>query len=472
MASAAPTRTIYLALMILLLGAFLRLNGVARDSRLHPDEALYADLSRRVGIWGDWQLHDTPVDKPPLFFFMGGAFMRVLGDSEFTVRLPNALASIIGLAAIFALARRLAGDEVALMTMLLMALSPMDIAFAISGFTDTQMTVWMLVALWLMTIHHPGWSGLAFGLSVAVKPATLWFLPLILLIHQRNRRIIWQWARGFLLLIVLISLWDQAGSLGSFWQLGADHYDGRRFIRGDELWPRARVWWAWLRYALPGSGILLGGLLLTLMRLRRDTATSCPGEKHRWRFVTLMLAFTLTYLALHWWIAFNLYDRYLLPIAPLLAMLAAYGIAEWLKTRQAILLAVMIALLVIGFPLAWKSSLGKTVIASDDNRHNGIDHLAATMNRDFAGEIFYEHWLGWELRYYLGAQPQVLLLYFESAGDLAAYAADEVARIPVPRYFVGPKDEATSWIDTIKAHGIRTEVVYDDGKYVIFSLDE
>jgi hypothetical protein len=176
----------------------------------------------------------------------------------------------------------------------------------------------------------------------------------------------------------------------------------------------------------------------------------------------LMLAFTLTYLGAHWLIAFNLYDRYLLPLTPFLALLVAYGIAAGRRR----LLAAMILILTIGIPLARQT----IPIASDEGRHSGIDQLAATMNRDFAGEIFYEHWLGWELRYYLGAQPRVILLYFESADDLAAYAADEVARIPVARYFVGPKDDAVGWLDTIHQHGIQSEVVYDDGKYVIFSL--
>jgi hypothetical protein len=185
-----------------------------------------------------------------------------------------------------------------------------------------------------------------------------------------------------------------------------------------------------------------------------------------------MLAFTLTYLGAHWLIAFNLFDRYLLPLTPILAVLVAYGIAEWVKARRRVALAVMIGILILGAPLAWKASQGETPIASDDGRHSGIDQLAAAMNQDFAGEIFYEHWLGWELRYYLGAQPRVLMLYFESADDLAAYAADELARIPVARYIVGPRDETVSWLQTIEARGIQTEKVYDDGKYVIFSLDD
>jgi 4-amino-4-deoxy-L-arabinose transferase-like glycosyltransferase len=188
-----------------------------------------------------------------MFFFTGGVFMRVLGDSEFTVRLPNALASIIGLALTFALARRLGGDVLGLTAMLLLALSPMDIAFAVSGFTDMQMTVWMLAGFFLLTTNRWGAGGLVLGLSVAVKPASLWFLPLMLAlgfaVQQPDRRMMWRFARNFLMVMALISLWDRAGSLGSFWQLGAEHYDGRRLVRGDEVWVRAKVWWRWLRYS-------------------------------------------------------------------------------------------------------------------------------------------------------------------------------------------------------------------------------
>ncbi|HLA42368.1 MAG TPA: glycosyltransferase family 39 protein, partial [Aggregatilineales bacterium] len=141
-------RNLYLSvLFILLIGAFYRIPGLARDQRFHPDEAFYADLSRRVGIWGDWQLHDVTFDKPPFFFFTGGFFHRILGVSEFSTRLPNAFASLIALALVFTLTHHLTKNlRTAVLAALLVALSPLDIALAISGFIDSPLVMWLLLS--------------------------------------------------------------------------------------------------------------------------------------------------------------------------------------------------------------------------------------------------------------------------------------------------------------------------------------
>ena len=152
---------------LLLLAAVFRLSGLARDQRLHPDEALYADLSRRVGLWGDWQLLHVPVDKPPLFNFVGGLFYWLLGDSEFATRLPNAFASLILLALLFTLTYRLTQfSSSALLALLLITLSPMDIAMASSGFVDTQLVMWLMLSLVLITYQRWGSSGVALGLGL------------------------------------------------------------------------------------------------------------------------------------------------------------------------------------------------------------------------------------------------------------------------------------------------------------------
>src|SRR5574341_1192827 len=156
---------------LILLSAGLRLTALARDQRFHPDEAYYADLSRRVGLWGDWQLLHVPLDKPPFFYFTGGLFFRLLGDSEFTARLPNAFASLISLALLYTLTYRLTrSPKAALMSLLLVILSPMEIALAISGFADTQMLMWALLSMTLIVFRRWGASGLTLGIGLGVKP--------------------------------------------------------------------------------------------------------------------------------------------------------------------------------------------------------------------------------------------------------------------------------------------------------------
>ena len=74
---------------------------------------------------------------------------RALGSTEFATRLPDVLFSGMSVAVVYALARALYGDRVtAALAGLIMALSPYDLAFAATAFTDVQATFWVLVAAW------------------------------------------------------------------------------------------------------------------------------------------------------------------------------------------------------------------------------------------------------------------------------------------------------------------------------------
>jgi hypothetical protein len=131
---------------------------------------------------------------------------------------------------------------------------------------------------------------------------------------------------------------------------------------------------------------------------------------------------------------------------------------------------VLLPILLVGVPAAWNAANGETPIASDEGQHQGIDTLANVMNTEYTGDVFYEHWLGWELRYYLGADPQVYLLYFETPDDLIQHAQVELPTIPVPRYFVAPLNQTAPWIAAMESRGLQAEPVYDDGRYAIYAL--
>lgn len=453
---------------LLLLAAGLRLGGLARDQRFHPDEALYSDWSRRIGIWGDWQLSGVPVDKPPLFFLTGGFFHRLLGDSEFSTRLPNAFASLLTLALFIWIGQRLGGTAVGLMTGLLFALSPLEIAFSVSGFTDTQMMLWVALALACILRGKFGVGGLAFGLAVAVKPAALWFLPLVALIalalnfpFAQLRR----WLIGFALIMLLVMGWDGVSGLGSFWQLGGQNYATGRLIRSDEVWPRAEIWLHWLADIAPHPAFLMVGFGAACVGLVGQLRHPTRRNMILWGMVGMVIL----YLGLHWLVAFNTFDQYLVPLVPLIALLIAWGWGQFLRS-PALTIGLAALVICLGLLPAYRAGQGESAIASDQGRHKGIDTLADVMNTQYQGHVFYEHWLGWELNYYLGAEPQVFLLYFPASDDLIAHAQRELPQIPVPRYFVAPKQEAPPWLEAIQRVGLRVEIVYDDGRYLICAI--
>lgn len=461
---------------LLLLAAWLRIGGLARDQRLHPDEALYGDLARRVGVWGDWQLTGVPVDKPPLFFFTGGLTYRLLGVSEFTTRLPNAFASLLFIAIVMALTRRLADPQASLWAGLLMALSPFDIAFAISGFTDTQALLYLMLSFSLLLYGCWGGSGLAFGVSLAVKPIGIWFAPLVavwmgLIFYQhqakRSYRPFLRWGIGVGVILLLVMAWDAVSGVGSFWALGQQHYQGGRWSPMAE-WPtRLEEWGALAQYLLPHWGMALVGLGFVGATLRS------PLRNRKYFFSISLLGMGIAYFCLHWWMNFHIFEQYLLPLVPIIAIGSGLGMA-WASRglpRYALAIYLVTAgLLLLSIPTLQEARLGHLPIASDEGEHGGIDQLAEVMNTQFKGQIFYERWLGWELRYYLGTDPQVILLYFETPSDLIAYAQEELPQINAPRYFVGPVEKIDAWVTAIEAANIYANLVYDDGRYAIYQL--
>jgi 4-amino-4-deoxy-L-arabinose transferase-like glycosyltransferase len=140
--------------------------------RFHPDEALFASQARLVSQ--DWLLRGTDLDKPPLTFFVTAFSYRILGPTEFATRLPNVLFSGLGLALVYALAWSLYRDRVtAALAALLIALSPYDLAFAATGFTDIQATFWVLAAVWLAVRDRWTYAGIAAALAFAARPSAL-----------------------------------------------------------------------------------------------------------------------------------------------------------------------------------------------------------------------------------------------------------------------------------------------------------
>jgi hypothetical protein len=116
----------------------------------------------------------------------------------------------------------------------------------------------------------------------------------------------------------------------------------------------------------------------------------------------------------------------------------------------------------------WQPAAQATRLNQDSNPR-GIDELAAILNRDFAGTIVYDYWLGWELGWYLGSDPAVWLVYFSTPEDLAAHLQTEEGA----RYFVAPSAElAHPWVVLLRTKGVQVTPVRTDiaGHYVIYCV--
>jgi 4-amino-4-deoxy-L-arabinose transferase-like glycosyltransferase len=491
---------------VILIGLALRLVMLGVDVRFHPDEALFAAQARLISARGDVMLRDTDLDKPPLTLYVTALSYRMLGPTEFATRLPNALFSGLSVALVYALALALYGDRVtAALAGLIMALSPFDLAFAATAFTDVQATFWVLLAAWCAVRDRWTAAGLAAALAFAAKSNALIMLPLIVALgiahnagenwHGRDiagrvGRLAGPLALGAALLVG----WDMARAPRSFFELGYTRNNPGRLIRSDELWPRAERWLHWLSF-ISGARVLnviaLAALPVHLARHARTRAAVAD-----W----LIVAFGAAFLTWHWLIAFNTYDRYLHSLVPFVILLAARAVRELglpqtpspsdsegeisneqapsparrerRFRREGRLARIALVALVIGMmiPATVMTLRGEARIGGDQGQHTGIDTLATFFNTRLRGEIVYDHWLGWELAYYLGDAPQVIVLY----SPMPEALADDMRQQATPRYFVTPSPAlAAPWLDALHRADIHTSIVCRDtaNGFVIYQLE-
>jgi uncharacterized membrane protein len=121
------SRHLLLAL-ILLVAAALRLNGLSHDS-LWGDEVCTVMLAR-LPIPDLIKSNITQENIPPLHHLILHVWIKLFGDGEFSVRMPSVLAGVAGVWMTSQLVRRLFGTRAGLIAALLLAVSPVHIAYS------------------------------------------------------------------------------------------------------------------------------------------------------------------------------------------------------------------------------------------------------------------------------------------------------------------------------------------------------
>lgn len=466
-----------------LLAAALFRAAPLRDNRFHPDEALYAYFGRLIASGRDPLLAGEVVDKPPLSLYVLALSLGVFGGreipaNELAARLPNFFADLANAALTFALARRLYGQTAGLLAAWLYALSPFAILFAVTVFLDPLLTAFVLWGLWMSAAGRLRWAALAFALALAVKQTALLFLPLALALLLSSSRPcspaqafgqLWRSLVPFVFALGLSALlifgWDALrlafGAPISFWAQGYADNAPNRLIRSGEVLPRAVAWLDLLSYftASPGlnTAFVLGLPLLLIGNARR------PSPAALFDLITALYLFL--YLSAYWLLAFNVWDRYLVPILPLALMLFARIIGRLtelirriinhqalhrlpLPTPYFLLPASLILLLLL--PSAFTAARSGYPIGGDHGAYDGIDDVARYVNALPEGTVLYDFWLSWQWRFYLFDGPTYLAWMPTPealATDLRAFGRRS------PRYLVAP-----SWESVAEAQAASVEV--------------
>lgn len=445
--------------ILLTAGLLLRLHPITIH-RFHPDEALYAYWGLQIATGADPMLESYPVDKPPAFPYLLALVFRLFGASELTARLPSLIASTASLVLVERIARRVYGKETAFLALGLLALSPFDISFAVTAFTDPLMVMWVLAGLAAMIAGRPMLAGAFAGAAFATKQQGIFFLPLLALAGlwrtrfspgQRaeppgkglGRLLRTWWARGlagFLLAFAPALAWDLARlRRPEYFAQSLISYGGLTLAPWPEWGKRAADWAGWLvRFwgapALNALAILaLAWLLWDGLRSWRDGRLSAEAA-----FDLISAGFSLCFLLGHWLVRFNIWDRYLLGLVPLAAVLVGraftHALRRWRMQEPAALGILALILLLVLFP-AGQAARGEYPAGGDHGAYWGIDQVAEYVRAHVpANAVIYHHWLGWHYLYYLYNAPYAFQWY-TSPEEVAAKVR---AWSDVPHWIVFP----------------------------------
>ena len=392
----------------------------------HADEALFATWARMIAVWRDPLLQTQLVDKPPLLFYLQALFYPLQGPVEWAARLPNFIASILCVPLVGIWVWRLYEDgKTAVWAAAILALSPLAIRFSATAFTDPLLTTFLFAALTLTVSKKPrlpvtsshvlddlrinsSWAGVCFGLALATKYQAVLFMPLLI---ATAALVGWSWSEwrrwllGLLPILLLLLIWDVART-GTFslWSAQMSSYGGLRLIWSWELGPRLVAWWQlWL--LAWGSAVLAVGFWLTALWLVSSkqyvvNSRQCVARSRQDYLVdTILVLFIISYLALHWLLAVPVWERYLLPIMPLTAVILARAwrkleIKDWRLSGLQPLISNLLLPLLLFFP-AFKAHQGQPTA------DQGAAQIAQLLVEAPYGTVLYDHWYSWQWRYHL-----------------------------------------------------------------------
>ncbi len=179
-------------LILVLLSAMLFLPALGMRDFWAPDEPRYAEVVREMLMEGDYLvLRDNGKlypDKPPLYFWMAGLSATLLGGvSEFTLRLPAALAGMAVVLLCFFFGRELFSARAGFLGACILATTYGFFSESNWVHLDTTLTLWVTLALYCFwkgaRQPHPsmGWMVgfyLCLGLGLLTKGPVGLVLPL------------------------------------------------------------------------------------------------------------------------------------------------------------------------------------------------------------------------------------------------------------------------------------------------------
>ena len=444
-------------------------------------------FARGAAVHGDWLLPGA-LDKPPLPIYISALSMVFFGNradeagvlhldifgGEFAGRLPNALLAVGLVALMLRLAWQVYGDEnAAILAGALTAFSPFTIVYGASAFTDMTLLFWSVGALLCAASGRWTLAGFALGLAFWAKPQAIFSAAVVglwWLATGAKRR---DGLRLYLPVCVMVAallIWDGARPETSLFLQAAVNNAPDGWLAEASTWVDRSIEWVNMAGWLLGPPVVTAAILAAALVLRwlwlfaAKAAIAIPAL----RFEKMTAAVVIAYAVIHIVFAFNLYERYLLLIAPLLIVVASGRLATLYRGGlRGGLLAAVSAVIVLGGAMV---TLGVgTPLEAERKGNAGIEGLAAHLNSKPVATVIYDPWLGWELSYYLGTWQDKRRVHYPTAEALVAgaLALDESG----VRYLVAPLDKPHhDWLAALERAGFRITEDYRRDRFVLYRL--
>lgn len=309
------------------------------------DDAVYAHEGKSMlstGQW--WSVHlngQLDFDKPPMFVWLEAISMMVFGISDFAAKFPSALLGFGTILLTFLLARELSNSyRLPVWAMLILLCTHVFIRFSMRAMTDVPFTFFFVLAIfsYLKGLKQSRYF-LLFGVAISfaiLMRSFLGAIPLgivgahLILTGQLNRLRPKSFAAGVLIAIGLPMIWfvSQYRLHGSEFLIRHFSFtvenlpltsgkDSDQFRFGLFQYPVLlfQSYWPWLP-------LMLLGLWMQTKKLftERDSTSIL--------LIVWVVAVMVPFSLIHYkWL------RYIMPLFPVFAILAAIPICQWMESR-------------------------------------------------------------------------------------------------------------------------------------------
>lgn len=473
---------------------------------LREDEALYSY----------WALHGWRVDplflqvwpdKPPLFLWLLSAVFQLFGVSQASARLANVLISTLTIPVVAATASHLWGRRSAAVAAFTVALNPFAISFAATAYTDPLLVLAGSLAVLAALRRLPFWVGLWLGVAIMTKQQGLLYAPLVLALVvwpastrpdtiACMRSILLRALRfigGAALIMLPILYWDSLrwAVAPSPWDLSIRNYSALAWAPAQDWLPRLKQWLALAWYLLASwpVWIVLGALAMLAASRQLARAlhppderidmqpTITPAPQHPSTLIPrlCMMLWGLAFLTLHIATTVQVWDRYLLPLAPLLALASGHwiaGLSRTVHTRW--LVGILLAWLVCLTPPALAAAEGRLPVGGDHGAYTGLNAALDWLKSNYPKPIIlYHHDLGWHYRFYLYdevTRGQYDLRWF----PYAVYLADNAVKAPQrPKVLIQPAWASTRALALhLQVRGLELRRRARFGQFTLYEIEQ